>query len=42
MHKLIDVLGPVENLESSVKADLWRHFFNANYLRTDADIVRAK
>lgn len=32
-------LGPVENLESYVKADWWRHLFNANYLRTDADVV---
>jgi D-alanine-D-alanine ligase len=34
-----DVLGPVENLESYVKADWWRHLFNANYLRTDGDVV---
>ncbi len=34
-----EVLGPVENLESYVKADWWRHLFNANYLRTDADVV---
>jgi D-alanine-D-alanine ligase len=37
--KLIDVLGPVDNLESYVKADWWRHLFNANYLRTDGDVV---
>lgn len=37
--KLIEVLGPVENLESYVKADWWRHLFNANYLRTDGDVV---
>ena len=37
--KLIDALGPVENLESYVKADWWRHLFNANYLRTDGDVV---
>jgi len=36
---LIDVLGPVDNLESYVKADWWRHIFNANYLRTDGDVV---
>lgn len=38
-QRLIDVLGPVENLESYVKADWWRHIFNANYLRTDGDVV---
>ena len=38
-EKLIEVLGPVENLESYVKADWWRHLFNANYLRTDGDVV---
>ena len=32
-------LGPVEDLESYVKADWWRHIFNANYLRTDGDVV---
>lgn len=37
--KLVDVLGPVENLESYVKADWWKHIFNANYLRTDGDVV---
>ena len=37
--KLIEVLGPVANLESYVKADWWRHLFNANYLRTDGDVV---
>lgn len=31
--------GPVEDLESYVKADWWRHIFNANYLRTDGDVV---
>jgi len=40
--KLIEVLGPVDNLESYVKADWWRHIFNANYLRTDGDIVEDK
>ncbi len=40
--KLIDVLGPVDNLESYVKADWWRHIFNANYLRTDGDVVEDK
>ncbi len=38
--KLIEVLGPVENLESYVKADWWRNLFNANYLRTDGDVVK--
>ncbi len=37
--KWTDFLGPVENLESYVKADWWRHLFNANYLRTDGDVV---
>jgi D-alanine-D-alanine ligase len=37
--KLTEFLGPVENLESYVKADWWRHLFNANYLRTDGDVV---
>lgn len=37
--KLTEILGPVENLESYVKADWWRHLFNANYLRTDGDVV---
>ena len=40
--KLIEILGPVENLESYVKADWWRHLFNANYLRTDGDVVEDK
>ena len=38
-QRLISVLGPVDNLESYVKADWWRHIFNANYLRTDGDVV---
>ena len=38
-QRLIEVLGPIENLESYVKADWWRHIFNANYLRTDGDVV---
>ena len=37
--KLIEVLGPVDNLESFVKSDWWRHLFNADYLRTDGDVV---
>jgi D-alanine-D-alanine ligase len=36
---LVKVLGPVENLENYVSADWWRHIFNANYLRTDGDVV---
>lgn len=32
-------IGPVEDLESYVKADWWRDIFNENYLRTDADFV---
>ncbi|MCF7826791.1 MAG: methyltransferase domain-containing protein, partial [Candidatus Marinimicrobia bacterium] len=36
---VINSIGPVENLESYVKADWWKHIFNANYLRTDGDVV---
>jgi len=36
---LLEVLGPVEDLESYVKADWWKSIFNANYLRTDSDVV---
>ncbi|MDH5619254.1 MAG: methyltransferase domain-containing protein, partial [Gammaproteobacteria bacterium] len=32
-------IGPVADLESYVKADWWRDIFNANYLRTDGDVV---
>ena len=32
-------IGPVDNLESYVKADWWRQIFNANYLKTDGDVV---
>ncbi|MGB5258244.1 MAG: methyltransferase domain-containing protein [Woeseiaceae bacterium] len=32
-------IGPVEDLESYVRADWWRDIFNANYLRTDGDVV---
>ena len=32
-------LGPVEDLETYVKGDWWRQIFNANYLRTDGDVV---
>lgn len=32
-------IGPLEDLESYVKADWWRDIFNANYLRTDGDVV---
>ncbi|MBN1525646.1 MAG: methyltransferase domain-containing protein [Spirochaetales bacterium] len=37
--KITQVLGPVSSLESYVKADWWREIFNANYLRTDGDVV---
>ncbi len=36
---LTEVLGPIEDLESYVKADWWKHIFNSNYLRTDGDVV---
>ena len=32
-------IGPVDSLESYVKADWWREIFNANYLKTDGDVV---
>ena len=32
-------IGPVEDLESYVKADWWRQIFDASYLRTDGDVV---
>jgi hypothetical protein len=38
-------LGPVENLESYVKADWWRHLFNADrshYLITRARTVNKR
>ncbi|UCG79487.1 MAG: methyltransferase domain-containing protein [Nitrospirota bacterium] len=35
-----EILGPVEDLESYVRADWWKHIFNANYLRTDGDVVQ--
>jgi D-alanine-D-alanine ligase len=38
-NNVTQILGPVENLESYVKADWWREIFNANYLRTDGDVV---
>ncbi|MBN1517146.1 methyltransferase domain-containing protein [Candidatus Sumerlaeota bacterium] len=37
--ELLKTIGPVDNLESYVKADWWRQIFNANYLRTDGDVV---
>jgi len=36
---LRESIGPVDDLESYVKADWWRNIFNANYLRTDGDVV---
>jgi len=38
-NKVIENLGPVENLESYVKADWWKEIFNAYYLKTDGDVV---
>ena len=40
--RLLQSIGPVENLESYVKANWWREIFNANYLRTDGDVVEDK
>ncbi len=34
-----EILGPVDDLQSYVKAEWWRDVFNANYLRTDGDVV---
>lgn len=39
-QSIVQVLGPVEELENYVRADWWRHIFNANYLRTDGDVVQ--
>ncbi|NQV42346.1 MAG: methyltransferase domain-containing protein [Candidatus Marinimicrobia bacterium] len=39
VSSVVNSIGPVENLESYVKADWWKHIFNANYLRTDGDVV---
>lgn len=36
---ITESIGPVDNLESYVKAEWWRQLFNANYLRTDGDVV---
>lgn len=36
---ITNVLGPVESLESYVRADWWMEIFNANYLRTDGDVI---
>lgn len=38
-RKLPEILGPVSNLEDYVKAEWWRTIFNANYLKTDGDVV---
>jgi D-alanine-D-alanine ligase len=32
-------LGPIQDLEAHVTSDWWRKIFNANYLKTDADVV---
>ncbi|MDH5718113.1 MAG: methyltransferase domain-containing protein [Spirochaetia bacterium] len=37
--KILDTIGPVSNLESYVKSEWWKEIFNANYLRTDGDVV---
>ncbi|MBT8508925.1 D-alanine--D-alanine ligase [Methanomicrobiaceae archaeon CYW5] len=37
--KITSYIGPVESLESYVRADWWREIFNANYLRTDGDVI---
>ncbi|MBP2133729.1 hypothetical protein J2128_001683 [Methanomicrobium sp. W14] len=29
----------MESLESYVRADWWMEIFNANYLRTDGDVI---
>ncbi len=35
----VSILGPVEDLESYVKAEWWKDVFNSNYLKTDGDVV---
>lgn len=35
----IKTIGPVKNLEEYVRPDWWRYIFNANYLKTDGDVV---
>ncbi|MDH5719715.1 MAG: methyltransferase domain-containing protein [Spirochaetia bacterium] len=37
--KILDTIGPVSSLESYVKSEWWKEIFNANYLRTDGDVV---
>ncbi|HEY5622425.1 MAG TPA: methyltransferase domain-containing protein [Gammaproteobacteria bacterium] len=37
--RILGSIGPVADLESYVKAEWWRDIFNANYLRTDGDVV---
>ncbi|MDD5069471.1 MAG: methyltransferase domain-containing protein [Candidatus Omnitrophica bacterium] len=32
-------LGPIQDLEAHVSGDWWQKVFNANYLKTDADVV---
>ncbi len=36
---LTPTLGPIKDLEAYVSSDWWQKIFNANYLKTDADIV---
>lgn len=38
-RKIPEILGPVENLENYVQAEWWKTIFNANYLKTDGDVV---
>jgi D-alanine-D-alanine ligase len=37
--KLPAFIGPVENLENYVNAEWWKVIFNANYIKTDGDVV---
>lgn len=37
--RFVNTPGPVDDLQSYVKAEWWRHLFNAHYLRTDGDVV---
>jgi D-alanine-D-alanine ligase len=34
-----NTIGPVSDLENYVRPDWWRYIFNANYLKTDGDVV---
>jgi len=37
--KIPAFIGPVENLENYVNAEWWKVIFNANYIKTDGDVI---